>query len=204
MNDLGKCLVFHLKYLPEMQRLLGSPEPPPDLDDGKQVQEMVQKVSLQSSQEAVELLLACQKIIEKHFNDIANCKPRSKAGHLMRGWSLTCDVWPKGKKRPSAGNWRIRVGVDILRDRNEIIPWIRRQGRKQAEQRLFEKLDHRQKGRAEEFGGYSGTVALARVQVVPDQHEGFNIPAEPLLGQVRDAFQSIKAQDIVEIYDWKV
>jgi hypothetical protein len=95
MANLGKCLLFYLKYPVEMERLYEAAEPKVEgLPDPDRTLQKITRVGDAAYREAVELLEACVPGIDEHFrfpNDwkslsrLTLCSPRSsRLSHRSR------------------------------------------------------------------------------------------------------------------------
>jgi|SRR5579864_3671330 len=201
MTPLGKCLVFYFKYQPEMVRLYWKKNLD-ELENPEETLKMVNAIGNKCCEEVGEFLTESSKIILKHFGAIAKCQ-LDRINE--KKWTVTCGVWPQNAAKPHSKNWRMMAGVDIPRMRGEIIAWLWAKGRTEAEDGMVQRLDSRDplvKGRSSEIGMEAGTIALARVPVLPEKLDGLDIDREELLKQIEQAFVSISQLKFEDIYNF--
>mgnify|MGYP000532152580 CR=1 FL=1 len=92
MTPLGKPLVFHLKYMTEMNRLYGHEEgEEPDLsglDDAENIREMARMVGAAAYEQAADFLELCGKGLEEHFTGmgIATLARKRKRASVVDYW----------------------------------------------------------------------------------------------------------------------
>lgn len=203
--DLGKCLVFHLSYLPEMKKLYweeGSRENEDfqGLEEPEKTKEMLRAVGEKSCTEAADFLDQCGKVLEKHFASVGKCRQIDSKNKLKK-WSIAFGVYPKNKNQPQT--WRLKAGVTIPRNgSNEVIAWLWRRGDSDSEEKManYPGLKNSVKGRSEELGMEAGTVALGRVKILEPDHVGFSVQIEPLIKQIEEAFAVISINDLSYLY----
>ena len=205
MTALGRCLVFRLKYPVEMNLLYSDseeePDLPEDLPDPKHTMAMVRAVGGKGCEEAAAFLEACQDGIEKHFGALAKCRCLSTNKGMQNKWSIVFGVWPKGKFEPKGKKYVVRVGVNIATSgKNEIIPWVWCNGGESAMEKISSALDHHVDVNTEDLELIKGSVALARIQVMEDNPQGFEVDREPLVEKVIEAFARIKDKDLTYLF----
>src|SRR5262245_11066916 len=99
MPTLGKCLVFAIKYAPEMNQLYWSPRQSGEVPEvhgiaqSDDVLKMIQAVGEAAGREVAIFLEACNEGIEQHFQSISVIRKVRKK--LEVTWSSTFDVSPK-------------------------------------------------------------------------------------------------------------
>jgi hypothetical protein len=128
MTPLGKPLVFHLKYMVEMNRLFdhrkeGEEADLTGLDNAEQIREMVRAVGVVSYEQATDFLCKCGKAIEARFANLGIetvVRTKSRA-YIRRHWLtevkvqvtsvpgavFNCGVWitaPPGNSHHTARN----------------------------------------------------------------------------------------------------
>src|SRR5437868_2358081 len=97
MTPLGKPLVFHLKYMAEMNRLYGhvdQGELPKltGLDDAEQVVKMVRTVGAEAYEQAADFLEECGKAVVDHFTSLgATIGSKTKRSYIVRNWYWYAD-----------------------------------------------------------------------------------------------------------------
>jgi hypothetical protein len=118
MANLGKCLLFYLKYTAEMERLYEEDEPNLNgLPNPDQILEKIKLVGDTANREVAELLEACAPTIEELFCAISAIE--RVRNNLEKMWSLRFWVSPKRAK----GN-RFMIGVQMSPKRSALIPWL--------------------------------------------------------------------------------
>jgi hypothetical protein len=214
MTSLGKPLVFHLKYMAEMNRLYGDAVysgKEPDLtglENAEHVQEMARTVGAVAYEQAADFLELCGKGIEDHFGrlGIATLSRRTKRASVVKYWS-----------------WRVRVGVDsrnagwftcgvdltappeirvsLASDECGIVgPWLWTRGGKKGEDAVWKIL-----GRWAHSRGGKGlwqetcVVALACIPVKLRPEEGFEADREPLFADVMKIVSQIGVDETIAI-----
>jgi len=198
MTPLGKPLVFYLKYMAEMEGLYveGSEEPDlTGLDEVEHVRELACAVGDAACEKMADFLELCGKGIEEHFNGlgIATLTNKGKRAYLVRNWK-----W-EGKVRLSSapGGW-FDCGVSHPVEGN-VIPWVWRRGGRSWAELVMKTLGDRAYSR----GGSgvmrnweTGSVALACIQVLDKNLQGFDVDRDPLVAKVVGAFTALRADDV--------
>lgn len=203
--ELGKCLVFHLVYLPEMKRLYwkdGAPqgEDFEGLDDPEKTKEMLKAVGDQSCQEAAAFLEKCGEEIKKHFSAVGNYRPIDSR-NMEKKWYLSYGIYPKEKIKP--GTWRMKAGVVIPKNgSNEIIAWLWGRHGVESEEKManYPGLKSHIQAGSEELGMEAGTVALGRIKIFDSEPVGFSVKTDRLLKEVAKAFSVITQEDFPFLY----
>jgi hypothetical protein len=200
MTKLGECLVFYLKYPVEMHKLEDGTELE-GLEDPEGTRKMAEQVSVKSRTEAAEFLKECGNRVLAHFQRIGNLKigkegPNETAAKIEKKWSLSYGIWPADKKKPAAGTWKMKTGVDLKEvqpGKFEVIPWLWRKDGEAGEDHLAFILKDAIKVRvtAKDVADWEpGTIALARLplSVPPDASD---VRCEELLAGVDGALLQI-------------
>ena len=193
MSALGRCLVFHLKYAPEMKRLYWTEDAPPPagLDKPERVMEMVKAVGDTACEDAADLLQICAKRIEEHFGAFARCKIVSRRETMERHWYTWCRV-----DLADIPGRKFLAGVTIYDEQRVLVPWIWCPGGTRADEGLAQILGNRIQSRAGgEFADDPGTVALAPIPILLEKHDGFDVEREPIVDGVAKAFSKITRED---------
>jgi hypothetical protein len=73
-------------------------------------------------------------------------------------------------------------------------------GKGPAEEKMVQILTGKVKGRSKDLEFEPGSVALARIPLVPPGHEGFEIDGAQVIGGVKAAFMTITPLDIQVLY----
>ena len=118
MANLGKCLLFYLRYFPEMDRLYEAAEPKlEELPNSDRVLEKINLVGDAACREAAELLEICASQIEEHFRKISTVQ--RIRNNLAKMWELRFQV--AGTKGTSRG---FQIGVSLEPRRAALVPWV--------------------------------------------------------------------------------
>src|SRR5450830_1744056 len=92
MANLGKCMLFYLKYAAEMERLYEAEEPKVEgLPNPDRVLEKIKLVGDTANREVAEFLETCVPGIEEHFRAISTVQ-RTRIKDM---WGLHFKVAPK-------------------------------------------------------------------------------------------------------------
>jgi hypothetical protein len=192
MANLGKCMLFYLKYFSEMERLYEAEEEPSleGLPDADEVLKKVRLVGETADREAADFLESCVAGIEEHFRGISAVQ--QVRSNLQKTWELKFRVAPK-----KAASNRFAVGISYDSD-GAWIPWVWCRGGRRAEDETVRILRRGIKG-STLTAWDSGTVCLAQVKVpIPERLDEL-VPAEPLIAEVQKAFASFTAKEVTAI-----
>ena len=191
MANLGKCLLFYLKYPAEMKRLYEAEEPKVEgLADPDRVLEKIKLVGDAASREAAELLEACAPDIEEHFRTISAVE--RVRNNLEDMWELRFRIAPR-----RATDKRFEIGVSI--DRAALFPWVWCRGGRAVEDEVIRILGRGFKVDTFALDWWSGSVALAEIKIpIPERLEEA-VACDSLLAQVKQAFASFTPQKVKAI-----
>jgi hypothetical protein len=199
---LGECLVFYLKYYPEMKKLYQDEEDVPSLPEPQDTKEKASKVGKAADEEAVAFLEKCAESIVGYYSgignqNIANHGAIEKKSEIGKRWSVSVLVWPKGRIKSD----KMKVGVNFANmdsRQPEIVAWIWRKGVEDQNHAFVAYLQAvgKAKGTWNEFGLVEGAIALGRIPV-PLPSEGFQIDADPLLAAVKESVEKIEQGELV-------
>ena len=193
MADLGKCLLFFLKYPAEMERLYESDNPKLDgLPSPVELEEKIKRVGDTASKEAADFLENCKEPIYKRFSAISSV--RQKRSDMKQTWELAFRVAPRPRKTVVRDFW---IGVSFNSNRQALHPWVWSHGGRRATDEILRILDTGE--RATKFGCTTTSVVLKEIKIqIPDR---FDKPVEcdSLVKQVDEAFESFTAQKVKEI-----
>jgi hypothetical protein len=200
---LGECLVFCLKYYPEMKKLYWEEEEDvPSLPEPHDTMEKASKVGRAAGEEATAFLEKCAALIVSHFAEIGNPKVAQwgaieKKMEIEKRWSISVLVWPRGNIKCE----RMKVGVNFAgmdSGHPEIVPWIWRRDVKDQQHAFVAYLQAvgKAKGTWSDVGLVEGAIALGRIPIVLPP-EGFEIEADSLLASVKEGIQKIDQGELV-------
>jgi hypothetical protein len=193
MADLGKCLLFYLKYPAEMERLYEADEPNLNgLANADQVLEKVLLVGEAASREAAEVLEACAHGIEEHFRGIGTIE--RVRGDTTRLWQIRYRVSPRRAK-----DRQFEIGVFVNVQRAAVVPWVWRRGGRRAEDDVVRILGRGVKASTGTLVLHAGTVALAEAKISMPERLEEPVSLEPLIAQVHQAFATLTAKDVAAI-----
>lgn len=188
MANLGKCLLFYLKYQTEMERLYETDEPKIEgLPDADRVLKKIRLVGDTACTEGASLLEACVLGIEDHFRSISTIK--RVRNNLENIWELRFRVSPK-----RAPGKRFEIGVSI--DEAALFPWVWCRGGRRAEDEMFGILGRGSKAAPSELDWLSGHVTLATIKIPIPECLDEPVALEPLVAEVQRAFTSFTADEV--------
>jgi hypothetical protein len=194
MANLGKCVLFYLKYSTEMKRLYEAEEPKVEgLPNPDWVLERIKLVGDTACREAAEFLETCVPGIEEHFRAISAVQQIRNRNRLETMWDLRFKVAPR-----KAMDRRFEIGVCIEPNRAALIPWVWCRGGRRAEDGVIRILGVGKKS-ATLPGWASGTVVLAEIKIpIPERLEE-PVECDPLVAQIQQSFVSFTARDVAAI-----
>jgi hypothetical protein len=208
MMPLGKAMVFHLKYMAEMNRIYGHDEgEEPDLtglDDAEHVREMARTVGAAAYEETADFLELCGKGIENHFIGlgIAMLANKRKRAYVVRNWA-----WEAGVQVSSVPGGSFYCGVFVsappevrISMENDacgvVVPWLWSSGGRKAEDAVWKIVGGWADSRAGEgLVDDRGTVALARIPIKAKPPESFDVDRDQLVNEVMKTFARIGAEE---------
>ncbi len=215
MTPLGKSLVFHLKYMAQMNHLygdgelLGIEQDLTGLEDAERVRQMTRTVGAAAYDEAVDFLELCGKVIEHHFlsTGIAALTGKSKRAWINKHWdwrtyiqipsvpnsSFTCGVWLTA---PPETRVPLAEGVCGV-----VVPWLWSKGGLQAEDAFRKSLgDWSPSGSTNvQLGEERGCIYLACIPIKPLPPDSFEVDRELLIAEVKKTIQRIGPEQITAI-----
>jgi hypothetical protein len=182
MKPLGNCLVFRLKYAPDVRHLTEDLEPDVEgLKDHAVVQDRLEAVCQRAGQEAADFLLECHQAVFPHLEGIAEVTLKSPPD--ARSWTVKYEI--RSARHP--GNRSIEMGIHLSEEPAVVAVYRRTWGGRPGEDAVIRILGKRVVGRSRDWDGYSGTVALARVPIpLPAGHQ-FEVDSETLVAAMREA-----------------
>lgn len=215
MTQLGKQLVFHLKYVDEMNRLWGDSDDEgevPDLmelEDAERVREMVQTVGTAANNQAADFLELCGRGIEDYFTGIgATVSNRRKRAHVLRDWYWWVHVrFPSVPHRGwfscavfiSAPRYDVRtsLGQDVC---GVVVPYLWVKGGRKGVDAVRTILGGRPHTHSSEWLFVtSGAVALACIPIKPQRPESFDVDRHHLIAEVMKIVARIGVKEIKAI-----
>jgi hypothetical protein len=193
MNNLGKCLLFYLKYSAEVERIYEAENDADNLDTdgfpGTDVQEKVVKVHDAACREVAELLKECGRKVVEHFGAISAIK-QSKVN--PESWRISYRVWPK------RGRKNFNLGVYVDSEKAEIVSWLwcrgGRQSEFEAEQLLGNKYTKIERGT--DCDETSGVVVLGRTKINIPEDLNDSVASAPLISAVENVFNLFIEEDV--------
>lgn len=184
MSEIGKSLVFYLKYFPEMQQAFEEGRKFQDVDPAK-----VKAVANAAGVEAENLLIACTEdwFDRLERSKVANFK-RSKPATVQRNWAIEIDVRPRGQK-PSAPLKR-QMGLTLERD--ELIPWVWSRGGVAIEEKIRGLLPPRTISfGSKKYGWKGGAIAISPVEIPWGSAKEFELGSDGVIKKTKDALEAI-------------
>lgn len=211
MTQLGKHLVFHLKYMAEMNRLYGSVEEgeEPDLtelgDAAEQVRAMVRTIGAAANEQAVEFLQLCGRGIDDHFTGlkIATIAKKRTRAYVKKNWSWEAEV--RVSSVPGGEFWcgvwvtaPPKVHISLAKDVcGAVVPYIylAKRGRKTADA-IWKILGGWPHSRGVEgLLKYNNTVDLACIPIKAQPPESFDVDCDQLVAEVMKIIARIGAEE---------
>jgi hypothetical protein len=196
VKALGKCLRFHLKYMPEMQRLYWAEEKArlDGLQDIDQVLRMVKAVGDAACEEAADFLETCAESIEEYLREFSSTQRVSRRDTVIKYWAVECRV-----KREDLPEREFYVGVSLPKNAT-VVPWVWCRGGHRVEDQLAALFAHPTLSRSgQELVSDPGTVALNRFQIILESEQDSVQDFDRLVSQVVEEFKVITPRNIREI-----
>ncbi len=187
MTEVGKSLVFCLKYYPEMESLDGEAETPISQalaanPNRAIIENQISGIRLAAGKEAADLIHGCAKkwLDDLKSSAVSDFSFRTRKA-TERSWQLEVTVGPKPITH-QIGNWVNREGLT---------PWVWCRGGASAERDIQKLL----KG-VETFGSktrqaMSGGVALKTTQIDWESAVNFALDAGPIIAQTKETLKAI-------------
>jgi hypothetical protein len=200
MNEVGKSLVFYLKYYPEMTQLFEKEEPEESLSGIEEVADQnftkkVQAVGYAACDEAARLVDQCTLDLLKRLGlmSIVKIKPRKRS--IISNWSLAIDVWPAGKKESDQVTRQLGLNLD----RDGLIPWVWSRGGLAVEEKIVKCFA--QGVQCYPSGSHSdwdsGSVRLRTIPVPWNKaHDDFTLNADDIIKQAQGVLANITPEFI--------
>ena len=193
MNEVGKSLVFYLKYYPEMTQLFEKEEQLSGIEKvaDPNFEKKWQAVGDAACDEAARLVEQCTSDLLNRLSSIKIVKTkRQKRSTIEANWGLTIDVWPAGKKEPD-GVTR-QLGLNLHRD--GLIPWVWSRGGLAVEEKIVRCFAEGVQcyGSRTRPGWDSGSVALRTIPVPWNKAKNdFTLDAGEIIKQAHDVLADI-------------
>ena len=193
MTEVGKSLVFYLKYYPEMTQLFEKQGTLPDIEkvSDPNFKKTVQAVGDAACDEAARLVEQCTSDLLNRLSSINIVKTkRQKRSTIEANWGLTIAVWPAGKKEPD-GVTR-QLGLNLHRD--GLIPWVWSRGGLAVEEKIVkcfaQGVQCYRSGSQSEWA--SGSVRLRTIPVPWNKAgDDFTLNADDIIKQAHDVLANI-------------
>jgi hypothetical protein len=198
MAEIGKSLVFFLKYYPEMVRLYDEKGTLPDIEqhrDRELIIKRVEDVGRTAGAEAASLLTAC----------IADMQGRLEAANIVRlklqrrrtieeNWGVEIDVWPLRQRHME--NVERQIGIHLHRD--GLIPWVWSRGGMAVEDeiRSFFAKGVKSFGSKRYEGWSGGSVSLEMIPVDWESAQDFVLDAGGIIEQAKRVLEAISPEFI--------
>jgi hypothetical protein len=208
VTQLGKPLVFYLKYWAEMQGLYvpedegGQPDLT-GLDDAEHVQEMVRTVGAVACEQAADFLQLCGKGIEAHFSGLGmmTIAHTRKRPYIVRNWcweakltvsSVAGGPFWCGVFVSAPPDIRIALEKDVY---GVVAPYIWSRGGRKGVDAVWNILGSWAHSRGGEgITDDRGTVILDCVPIRAQPPETFDVDREPLVAEVVKSVARIGAK----------
>lgn len=192
MSDIGKSLVFYLKYFPEMQRAFEEGQLFQGVDSAK-----VKAVGNAAGVEAENLLRACTAdwFARLEKSKVAIFK-HSKPATVRRNWAIEIDVLPRGEK--SAARLKRQIGLYL--ERNKLVPWVWSRGGVAIEEKIRGIIPPETKTfGSNDYGERGGFLAISPVEIPWDTAKEFDLDGDEIIKQTKNALESINPKFIAAL-----
>mgnify|MGYP000287413979 CR=1 FL=1 len=194
MTEVGKSLVFCLKYYPEMESLDGEAKTPiskalPGHPHSASIKEKIDRIRNSAGKEAADLIHLCADAWLHDLKSTTGMELRSpKRAATEKRWGLEVTLGSK----PSTH----QIGIWI--NQEGLTPWVWCRGGQAVEkniQRLF--------GRVETFGSKareatSGAVALKTTKIDWNSAKDFTLDAAPIVERTKKTLKAINPEFIAK------
>jgi hypothetical protein len=193
ITEIGKSLVFYLKYYPEMTRLFEkglaipgiAPRADPDLA------KKIQDVGNAAWDEAADLLGKCTSDLMDRLqsSNLVRLKPQ-KRNTIRKNWGVEIDVWPIKAREPK----RVTRQIGIHLKREGLVPWIWSRGGLAIEEKIMGCFGRRVNcyGSAKFPEWPGGAVSLETIRVPWEEcAEDFTLSAGGVIAQTRKVCEAI-------------
>jgi len=195
MAEIGKSLVFYLKYYPEMQHLYSEDKRLAAIDndpDRDAIKKKVDAVGHAAGIEARRLLEACVSQLQLRFTDsrLARLESRQRQATIEQDWQICLEVRPR-KKRSFK---RTQIGVTLHRE--GLIPWVWTRGGLAVEEKIKSCFANGVTcyGSKEFFEWSGGSVGLETVTVPwKKAAKDFTLKADGVIAQTQRVLEAINA-----------
>ena len=214
MTPLGKPLVFHLKYMAEMNHLYGHSQfagEKPDvtgLGDPDVVCEMARIVGESAYELAADFIELCAKDIESHFQatGITTLEGSRRRPYIRCYWE-----WGVWVRVPAVPGGVFGCGIKVTAppeiqhtlkgdECGVVVPWLYAKGGRKGEDAISEVLGDLAHSRAGKGLVYdSGRVALLPIPIKPQPPGSFDVDRDPLISEVAKTFARIGAEQVKAI-----
>lgn len=193
MTNIGKCLLFYLKYSHEMEHFYDYEGEAPQIEGAENPRELLKRIKTvgdAACRDASELLETCAAVIEQHFR--ATGAIQRVRGNPQTTWQVKFRIAAK-----VPGPWQFEIGIHIDCDRASLVPWMWCKGRRTIEDELIRVLGRGKKGST--MGLYPGNIALKEIRIpVPDRLEQL-VSADPLVDELRSEVEVFTSDVIKKI-----
>jgi hypothetical protein len=192
MAEVGKCLLFYLKYPAEMERLFRAEDPKLEgLPDAEKTLEKIRRVGNAADREAADFVESCAPGIEQRLRTITSV--RRIRSNPEKTWGVKFRVGST-----VAASKSFEIGMHIHDGRASLVAWLWCPGGRRLEDELIGVLGRG--SRASTVLGWSyGGVVLAEVKIpIP---ETFEEPGsrDSLVAKVQQEFAAITATEVEAI-----
>ena len=192
MAEIGKFLVFYLKYYPQMQRIYEETQWPEELNslsDPEATANKIKEVGKAAGSEAADLLKIC-------FEDVASRLTEAKVARLTHGrrdaverkWSYRINLAPIKSRK--SGSVTRQIGIELTRE--GLTPWIWSLGGLEVEDHLRHLLGIRVKSfGSTKMGWAGGCVSLETVPLPWESAKGFLLDADDVVRKAKKVSEAI-------------
>lgn len=193
MAEVGKSLVFYLKYYPEMTQLFEKQGTLPGIEQvaDPDFKKKVQAAGNAACDEAARLVEQCTSDLLNRLRSTNLVKLKlQKRSTIEANWGVEIDVWPAGEKEPD----RVTRQLGLHLHREGLIPWVWSRGGLACEEKIvncFMAGVQCYYSRTQPEWA-SGSVALKTIPVPWDKAaDDFTLEADDIIKQAQSVLANI-------------
>ena len=192
MAEIGKSLVFYLKYYPQMQRYYEDGRILPELKQHSErdlITKKVKEVGAAAGAEAANLLEACFEDVMTRLKaaNVVKLNPRRRATN-ERNWSLKFGVKPINQRKST--NPTREIGIEL--DRDGLTPWVWSLGGLAVEDEIMRLFGSGVKCvGSNKLGWNGGSVSLGTILVPWGSAKDFVLSADGIIERTKKTCEVI-------------
>ena len=193
MTEVGKSLVFYLKYYPEMTQLFENHGTLPGIEQvaDPKFKKKVRDVGETACDEAARLVDQCTSDLLNRLRSTNLVKLKLQQPRtIAANWGVAIDVWPAGEKEPD----RVTRQLGLHLHREGLIPWVWSRGGLAVEEKIVKcfsnDVDCYDSRKHPEWD--SGSVALRTISVPwAKAADDFTLDADGIIEETQSVLANI-------------